>query len=382
MRIGCPKVVVGLLFSGFLWGVLPVCAQRSVTHGVRTALRGPQVATYLQKQIAMQRLQSVSKAEKVIYHATAVNQGVFCAHAALGKDAFSGGVFQVTHQGKKEIFGFIAAHSLADVPSSLSERLENQYYLSRSFALEMQDKEGRRHTVMAEVVGLSSPKMLDIALVKFRPEDEKLFKPFLLRQEPLRDAEKLEFRGFSDKGAALFPRKLLAQTPISLRTDMIWPRMERVGFCGGVLLDGQEQLVGVHTGSTHGLFQGKDIGYATHAKFLRVLVDAYHRPGKATFPLELGGQKTIDLAPDEYVTAIDFFDRKGEKVGVYWLDFKFSYSEVEEIIKMRNPRYLRFTIGRLEWSAAEPEYVEETASKRKVVYDLKRKRVISKELER
>lgn len=361
----------------------PLWAQRSVSRGARAMLRGPEVATHLHRQMAQQALQSGAQTGKGIYHVSQMNQGVFCAHARRGNDAFSGGVFQVMRDGKKEVFGFIAAHSLADVPSGTTEQVENQYYLSRFFEMKVEDQWGNQHLVEAEVVALSSPKMLDIALVKFRPGDEKLFNPFPLRQEPLKEGEELIYEGFSERiGQVSFSRKLLEQTPISLRTDMRWPRLKRLGFCGGAVVDQQRQLVGIHTGSYCGSSLAADIGFATHAHFLNLLVNEFHHKGKVTFPLELGGKKIIDLAPEEHIISVGFFDKHGEEIGFYITGFKFSYSTVNDMIQEKSPRYLRFLIGKTGWSNLDSDYVEESVSRREVTYDFKRGRVVSKELER
>ncbi len=375
--------IMGLILVGLTAGAGTLWAQHSVSHGARAMLRGPALATRLHRQIAQRAFQSGAQAGKGIYHVSQINQGVFCAHAQKGNDAFSGGVFQVTRDGEKEVFGFIAAHSLADVPSGTGERRENQYYLNRFFEMKVEDQWGNQHLVEAEVVALSSPKMLDIALVKFRPGDEKLFNPFPLRQTPLKEGEELVYEGFSERiGQVSFSRKLLEQSPISLRTDMMWPRLKRVGFCGGALLDHQRQLVGIHTGSHCGSSLAADIGFATYAHFLNLLVDEFHHKGNVTFPLELGGKKTIDLAPDEHIITIDFFDKHGEKIGLYITGFKFSYSTVNDIIQEKSPRYLRFLIGKTGWSDQDPAYVEESVSRREVTYDLKRGRVVSKEVGR
>lgn len=379
------NIVRHFLVGGFILFVaaLPMQAQRYAARGVRAALRGPQLTARVEKQVVQKQAQAAAREalpsthlfSKAVYP---IGQGVFCARPQRGNDPFSGGVFQVIRNGKKEIFGFVAAHSLAELPTDQAGMIDAQYSLHRSFSLDMLDINGKPHTVQGEVVQLSSPRLLDVALVKFRPEDEKLFTPFLLRKTPVKEGEELQFYGFSDGGDAFFTREVLAQTPLSLRTDMHWPRDSRPGFCGGAVLDGEQRLVGVHTGSNRSASWASDIGYATHAGFLNVLVEAYHNEGKATFPLELDGRKMIDLAPNEYVAEIDALDKEAEKIGSVVVPYKFSYSHLKEMIASRHPRYLRFFLGRIDWAVQNPEYVQERSYTREVVYDIKKHRVVSK----
>ena len=374
------------MFKNFIWCCLtglivgalaaqPVYAQRFVGKSLRNVFRKPQISVRIKNEIS----------RKVFLHSLedkAVRQRVFCAHARRqGGYPFSGGTFQVTHKGKKEIFGFIAAHSLAEFPSGSIAAIDAEYALNRVFELEVFDKKGHSHIIPAEVVQLSSSRMLDIALVKFRPEDEKLFEPFTLRREPLAENEPLGFYGFSDGGEFFLRRTLVGQTPLSLRTDMPCPRDNRAGFCGGAVFDQQGRLAGVHTGSNRAANPKDDLGFATHAKFLNVLVDAYHHKGKATFPLELDGKKMIDLAPNEYVGMMNFFDKNKEKVGTLTVPYKFSYSALKRMIETRHPRYIQFHIGQISWSADDPVYVKESPLTRVVSYDLNEGRVLRKNLE-
>ena len=55
-----------------------------------------------------------------------------------------------------------------------------------------------------------------------------------------------------------------------------------------------------------------DVSYGTHAKFINLLVRAYHNDGQAMYDLTIDGQTLAYLNVDEYISDILIFDSKGK----------------------------------------------------------------------
>ena len=99
-------------------------------------------------------------------------KGIFRAYPKdqLTTHAYSGFVFKT----EGEIFGVVASHAIS--PDYTESEL-GPFFTARFLI------DGQMVDIPAEIVQVSAPSMLDVALVKFRPEDEKLFYPFTLAAE-------------------------------------------------------------------------------------------------------------------------------------------------------------------------------------------------------
>ena len=283
--------------------------------------------------------------------------------------AYSGTVFQIQWQGQKEVYGVIASHTISPGKGEVA--------LKRFFTAEV-FKDGQFVSVPAEVVQASSAKMLDVALVKFRPEDEKLFLPLTLAaQEPAQGAA-LHSLGFSNNQLIWLPeRTLVENTAISLRTDMSVLRPERYGLCGSPLLNEKGELVAIHTGSSHEMDPAADKGFGTKALYLRTLVQAYHnRQGRATFPLCFGERCVAELNADEFISHIWVKDEQGNIIFDREVDAKFPHSVLRQIIP--HARHVELSVNRVQWAG---DFLIEAApfSPRFVKYDVKEKEVVAPE---
>ena len=362
--------------GGMIWAacVQGAWAQKPFVQGARAIGRSGQAlvstqAAQLEKKILRKSAQ-VWTGKELVDGINPLRNSVFCARAAKGTEAFSGGVFETVYNGKKEVYGFIATHALTEEPHDRFEKEDAKYSLSRFFVLEMMDKEGVWRRIPAEVIQLSSINTLDISLVKFLPEHEKLFTPLPLSSHVPGVGDMVQSQGFSQNIEGYIPhRRVIEISPISLRTEMPWPREPRRGFCGGVVVNNKYELVGVHTGSVAGPTPQEDVAYATHAYFLNQLVDAYHRGGKTSIPLVLNGKKIFDLSVDESIEWASFYNKRGRKIKDYPFSLKFSFTSVEKFIREYQPRYIQFSIGRLAWSTKKTEFLERIPHTRRLVYD-------------
>lgn len=256
---------------------------------------------------------------------------------------FSGTIFKASFNGKEEIYGVVPAHSLVEEPGDPS--LE-RFFIADVFI------NGQFAAVPGEIVQVAAPKMLDMALVKFRPEDEPLLKPLTISPAMPLWGERLQSQGFSRQSTANLPNRFVRRVnPVYIQTTMDFPRSKRLGLCGSAVVNAQNQLVGIHTGSALKTFMGKesDIGYATRADFLRNLVTAYHHGGKGKFTFELAGQKMFELNLDEFVPSVSLLDGEGKLLYREEFEAKFSYSRVQEALERFPARYIDFTVGKISW---------------------------------
>ena len=288
-------------------------------------------------------------------------KGIFRAYPKdqLTTHAYSGFVFKT----EGEVFGVVAAHTIS--PDYTESEL-GPFFTARFLI------DGQIIDIPAEIVQVSAPSMLDIALVKFRPEDEKLFHPFTLAEEEPSLGETLQGIGFSHNRVAFMPkRRLLENTLISLRTDMVFPRVDRPGLCGGPVLNQNGEVVGVHTGSKRAV---EDIGFATKAGYLQMLVAAYRQQAQlqTLFPLRLGAHHVADLNVNEYVSAVNIQDENGNIVWRHSVSEKFPYNTI--LKQLPRGRYIELDISRVWWMGQF--LMQSPANARKVRYDLIEERAV------
>ena len=262
---------------------------------------------------------------------------------ALTQDEFelSGTVFKTTYDGKEEVFGVIASHAIASFKWNFSG--VRRHFTAQVFV------NGKPKEIKAEIVQVGAMEMLDISLVKFQPEDEKLFEPLVISPTQAVPEEWIETLGFMRGEEVSLPeRPVVAISPISLRSYIQGTQSERLGLCGSAILNQRQELVGVHTGSTWGALQ--DLGYATHAKYLNALVDAYHNGGEIFYPVEINGHIIAHLRPDEYISEVTILDEQGRKIVGHRFTNKFSFSYMKVLLEQYAPRYMDIKIRRSVWS--------------------------------
>lgn len=291
-------------------------------------------------------------------------QSVFRARS-LGEQSevtFSGVAFKTTYLGQEEMFGVVAAHALSPEPG--------QELLGSEFTAEV-FSEGGFTTVRAKLVQVSATSTLDLALIKFRPEDEELFTPLTLAKQEVSADEGIVGLGFGQGKWVLSKRRFLAKTPFSIRTSFTVPWVDRGGLCGSAVLNAKHELLGIHTGSTRDV-EYRDIGYATPAEFLNTLVEAYHNNGNATFPLYLNGEKIASLRLDEFISYVRLKNDKGLIIWRREVRDKFPYQDIME--RLPRARYIELSVNKAVWTG---NYLQQDhLLTRSVEYDFKTKREV------
>lgn len=259
-----------------------------------------------------------------------------------GENMFSGTVFKTLYNGKEEIYGVIAAHTIAD---HIGDPSLERVFIADIFS------DGKFISVPAEVVQVSAPSTLDLALVKFPTDVEDLLHPLVISQEEPLLGDLLQTQGFHINYPLYLPdRSLLSKNTLYLRAEIELTPQQRRGLCGSNVLNKQGELVGVHIGSNKKKNDSNYVGFATRAAFLPVLVEAYHNNGRAQVPFVFDGKKILDLNVDEYISYVRLVAQDGSVIWYEMLLSKFPYREMEELVKTFSPRYMEFVVSRLNWN--------------------------------
>lgn len=307
--------------------------------------------------------QEMARTDRIKSIFRAYPQGKTDAHA------LSGFIFQTTYQGKKEIFGVIAQHA-TPIPTGGGS-------LGSSFTARVVQN-GQVVDIPAEMVQISAPIMPDLALVKFRPEDENLLAPLTLaKQEPALN-ERLSLIGFGMGELMLITDSpLLEKSLISLRFPMAGESGDWSGLCGSPVLNKANEVVGTVTGACvkqpNPTFH---TGFATRNLYLKSLVAAYHGDvKKASYPLILNGEKIVDLRPDEFVSDIRLKDENGKTIFSQPIPNKFPYSTIVE--HLPKAQYIELYIDKVWWTGYAIMERGDLLNARYVVYDLQEKQIIT-----
>ena len=233
-------------------------------------------------------------------------------------------------------------------------------------------------------------------------------------REPIEIGDSLASFGFSSQiPRCVENRVVTSQTPFCIRTTIPLPRDARVGTCGTAVgktkivppeniednetapLTGEVQpktqfyVSGIHTGSSPAKgtnqdmgnvskSEANDIGHATKAFMIDLLVEALFKDGNVTVPLYLGNDKIFDIRLDEYISYIKLFNDNGKLIWQRDFASKFAYDQVNTMIQTMDPRYLEITVRRIQWT--NNDHLQELRkrqdpSRYTVRYDFKEKEV-------
>ena len=298
--------------------------------------------------------------------------------ALAGQDPnirFSGTVFEIETNGKKEIFGVVAAHTIA---------IGNQIPgLGKHFiAVVFLKDDPQPHFIPAEIVAVSPANVSDIALVKFPKEGEKLLSPYPLGK--ITTEKTLDSTGYDQWGFVFLPKRLiLKNTPYIIHTSMPLLRMERTGMCGSALLNRKEQLVGIHIGSRVDPLapDAETYSYVTPSSQLRFLANAYLEGKTGTVPFYLAQEHSLPLAPNEYITSIQLQDANGKTLLTQKTVYRFSRALFKVALqKYPQAKFVRVTARKVTWSE-NGEVLQLGRSPRNTykiyLYDLSKKEIVS-----
>ncbi len=264
----------------------------------------------------------------------------------------SGTIFQTQYKGQTEIFGVVAAHTVAAKESS--------EMIGRQFLADVFDSETHQFvTIPAEIIQVSSADLLDGVLVRLYPEGKVKLHPLELNTQFPAYESTLKSHAFAQgENVAMNDRLALQHTPFRIYTTLSSHHPNLMGSCGGVVVDADNKIIGFQTGADSSPFgQSHDTGYVTPAWVMDLLVRAYHNEGQAKFPLAFDGHTLLELNVDEYITDIRFLNKSQNEIFAHNFANKFSYRKMQEWLDIFNPQLVEITVRRVELAGPDHSYL-------------------------
>ena len=256
----------------------------------------------------------------------------------------SGTLFQ-TDDG--EIYGAVVSHTLVHSNGGTG--------LGKKFIADVFDVNTQQYvSFQCKVVQVGAPGHIDAALVVFPPEAKSVLHPARLSKTGLAKDEVLHSQGFFDREiVAIDNRYVLSEDPFLLTTSLLRDRTSRRGLCGSALFNEQHEITGIHFGSSDSPFgPSHDAGYAVPARLLEQLVTAYRQgieAPQARSVFTIDGHAVVELAVDEYVAEVALFDANENEILLENTPSKYPYNQIKQLIEKYEPRYMEFTILRVDW---------------------------------
>ena len=275
--------------------------------------------------------------------------------AVNGGVSFSGTVFQVQYKGKKEVFGVLPSHALAITPG-------DAYSLKQKTTVIVY-KDGKRLEIPVQIVQISSPQFLDLALLKFPEYALSVLSPISLAQKPVQEKDILYSPSLPDAGLPFIDGRIVTEVnPVFLRTSIPVAKEERAGLCGSPVLNRDHEIVGIHTGSTKSadFFGSGDVAYVTSVNGLNSLVEAYFNGGNAKVPFIVNGEKVAELNINEYIKSFSLLDEEGNSLWNQKVEGRFSESLFNKLLQEYPQSYfLVLRTGRVSWDRTGSFLVED-----------------------
>ena len=233
------------------------------------------------------------------------------------------------YQGKKYLWGVTAAHMVDYVGPDIHLRLSLDVGLS--------------YDIPVTVVAKGNTGMADIAIFKINEDVSDLVLPFTLAKREPKPNEVLRSYGFFEGDFHVVPnRKVLQSTPGRIVTSFEFGNHERAGACGGPLINEQNELVGIHCGSS----RSKQESYAVPISFLKDLLEAAHHNGIKERDLVLNGRTIGKINIDEYIYSVSV-----KKLGITlrtvtpWREeSRVDYNHLENLIELPHSGVLEIAI--------------------------------------
>lgn len=225
-------------------------------------------------------------------------------------------ILEETYQGKKYVWGVTAAH----------------YYFVRPALQHPAYPAPLRVTFQAQ----GNEGMTDIVLFPL-PVDMKEVSPLKLATQPVQLGDKLHSVGFFSREFRLEEGRTVQEVTAQRILTSLPPQrgINRVGACGGPVLNAQEEVVGVHVGST----SSGNIGFVVPAAHLQRLLTAYHE-GSAPQPLIFNGKELGSIQVNDCILKIQV--AHGQEILSTYLPYHreiyLDYTHLEKTIDLEEPK--------------------------------------------
>ena len=182
-----------------------------------------------------------------------------------------------------------------------------------------------------------------LPVVVINEDVSDLVLPFTLAKREPKPNEVLRSYGFFEGDFHVVPnRKVLQSTPGRIVTSFEFGNHERAGACGGPLINEQNELVGIHCGSS----RSKQESYAVPISFLKDLLEAAHHNGIKERDLVLNGRTIGKINIDEYIYSVSV-----KKLGITlrtvtpWREeSRVDYNHLENLIELPHSGVLEIAI--------------------------------------
>ena len=219
-------------------------------------------------------------------------------------------------EGEKYLWGVTAAHVLDLLGEGTSLYVTTQSGISLNFPFEIAAK--------------GNAGMADIALLRIKEDISDFVHPIPLAEDAPQSGDMLRSYGFFEGDFHIVPnRRVLLSSPGRIITSFEFGNHERAGACGGPLLNENNELVGIHCGSS----KSKMESYAVPVSFLRDLIEAAHNNGSKTRDLVLNGQIIGQIDINEYIYSV-MINRRGQNLLAFQLwheEYKVDYDHLETL---------------------------------------------------
>lgn len=272
---------------------MPLALQNSLLPPARLENLPQKISQQINASLSnTQTLQEKLKRKKIaLFDANAIEKTAFLTNPylrdiiPLSPTAF---FIEEIYEGKKYIWGVTAAHAadclLPDIMAHLT--------ILDSFPLEFPVK----------IVAKGNTGMADIALFSVPQEMEEFIRPIPISSQEVQVNENLRSYGFFESDFHIVRnRRVLAATPSRIITSFEFGKHDRAGACGGPLINENNELVGIHCGSS----EKKQESYAVPVSFLKDLMEAAHHNGIKQRNLVVNGKTVGQINIDEYIYSLN-----------------------------------------------------------------------------
>ncbi len=228
---------------------------------------------------------------------------------------------QETYQGKKYLWGVTVSH----------------YNFTQAV---MEGQGGRLSPV--HFIARGNSGLNDVTVFAVPAGQAKHITALKLASTPPKVGDSLHSLGyFNDKLNHETNRIVQAVYPHQIITSLqVASPHSREGACGGPVLDKNNQVVGIHAGSSY----NRQIGFVIPAEHIRQLLQAYHE-GLTKQPLLFNGEKIGELSLHEAIVTVDAY--RGifplRTLQLYHKQHLVDYNHLENLIDISGANKLVFT---------------------------------------
>lgn len=309
---------------------LPAAANPSILPALSASLPG--IHSLQQQHISQAVNLSVAAAQAKQYAQQKQAMAAFDAYALQSIGVLRNPLLQILvpleataffieaeYQGEKTILGVTAAHMIDFLGPDMLVRITPAEGLGMDFPI----------TVLAK----GNAGLADIALFKVNEDISDFVRPLSLGEGEVRPGENLRSYSFFEKELHIIPnRRVLAATPSRLVTSFEFGKHDRAGACGGPLLNEQNELVGIHCGSS----LSKQESYAVPVSFLKDLLAAAQHHNQKTRPLVWNGKVVGQINIDEYIYSVSLkqFGFSPRTFSPWHDEEKVDYAHLEKIFPL------------------------------------------------